>query len=162
VKEIVLSDGSTVMVDDDDYEFLAQWKWSANGNGYAVRNERYAPKKYRKTYLHRQIMKARKGEYVDHINGDIRDNRKANLRICSNSQNSRNSRKKQLGYSRYKGVTIDKRTGKWVAQIMVDRKNIHLGSFSFEREAAQAYNDAAVKFHGEYAKLNEINEEEST
>jgi hypothetical protein len=161
VKELVISDGTSVMVDDDDYEKLSKWKWSANGNGYAVRNERYEPKKYRKQYLHRAIVNAQPGEYVDHINGDTLDNRKENLRICTNAENSRNSRKKQVGISKYKGVTKDKRVDKWVAQIMINRKNINLGSFKSEVDAAITYNTAAVKYHGEFAQLNDINEEES-
>jgi hypothetical protein len=160
VKEIIISDGSSVIIDAEDYEMLSKWKWSANGNGYAVRNERYEPKKYRKQYLHRAIINAKPGEYVDHINGDTLDNRKENLRICTNAENSRNGRKKQIGISKYKGVTKDKRVDKWVAQIMVNRKNINLGSFKTELDAASAYNIAALKHHGEFAKLNTIDEVE--
>jgi hypothetical protein len=160
MKEIVLGDGSAVIVDANHFEYLAQFKWSAQGNGYAFRRIN-VDGKYQKIYLHRFIMKAVKGEYVDHINGDKIDNRICNLRICTNAENSRNSKKKTGGSSKYKGVTFEKRTGRWVAQIMLNRKNIFLGSFKTEVEAAIQYNKGAIKYHGEFAKLNEIDEEET-
>jgi hypothetical protein len=156
VKEITLSDNTSVLVDDDDYERLSQWKWSANGNGYAVRNERYEPKKYRKQYLHRAIMNAKPGEIVDHINGNTLDNRKDNLRICDLRGNAQNSRGKKRMYSQYKGVSFDKRRQKWVAQISVDTKNVSLGGFTVELDAALAYNKAATEHYGEFAQINII------
>lgn len=159
MKEIIISDGSSVIVDDEDYERLSEWKWSANGNGYAVRNERYEPKKYRKQYLHRAVMNAKPGEIVDHINGNPLDNRKENLRICDFRGNAQNSRgKTDRMYSKYKGVTFDKRRSKYVAQIGVDGKNVGLGGFTNEVEAAIAYNSAAIEYYGEFAKINEIQE----
>ena len=159
MKEITISDGSTVLVDDDDYEWLTKWKWSANGNGYAVRNERYEPKKYRKQYLHRAVMNAKPGEIVDHINGDTLDNRKENLRICDLKGNAQNSRGiPNRMYSQYKGVSFDKRRRKFVAQIGVEGKNVALGGFDNEVDAALAYNRAAVEYYGEFAKINEIQE----
>lgn len=157
-REIKISDGSYVLIDEDDYERVGKWKWSANGNGYAVRNERYAPKKYRKQYLHRFIIGAKKGQIVDHINGNTLDNRKSNLRICDLKGNARNSRGKGGRYSKYKGVTLDKVSRKWVAQIGVDGKNINLGQFETELEAAKTYNEAALKLHGDFAYINDFNE----
>lgn len=156
MNEITISDGSIVTVDSEDFEILSQWKWSANGNGYAVRNERYEPKKYRKQYMHRVIMNASSGEIVDHINGNTLDNRKENLRICDIRGNAQNSRGKKRMYSQYKGVTYCKKRQKWVAQITVDTKNRSLGGFTEELEAALAYNKAAIEHYGEYARINNI------
>src|SRR5690554_6126446 len=161
-KRIRISDGTFVLIDAEDFDKVSKWAWSANGNGYAVRNERYAPKKYRKQYLHRFITDAKKGEVVDHINGDTSDNRKCNLRICCLKGNARNNRGKTRKYSKYKGVTKDVRSnrGKWVAQLYTNGKNLYLGSFDSEKEAAKAYNKAAIENFGEFANLNMIEEED--
>ncbi len=92
---------------------------------------------------------------IDHINGDGRDNRIENLRPASYSQNSQNRRKisRRCG-SQYKGVWLDKKTNKWRAQICFSGKKKHLGYYSDEAEAARAYDAAAVKYHGRFAKLN--------
>lgn len=155
---ITISDGNVVKVDAEDFIWLTKWKWSANGNGYAVRNERYEPKKYRKQYMHRAIIGASKGEIVDHVNGDRLDNRKENLRICDLRGNARNSTGKpnHRMYSRYKGVTFDKARLKFIAQIGANGKNFYLGGFDKEEDAARAYNEAALKHHGEYARLNDL------
>lgn len=93
---------------------------------------------------------------VDHINGDREDNSWDNLRACSRKENSRNMRVIKRGSSIYKGVCFYKKTSKRSSQIMVDSKRIHLGLFPTEKEAALTYNDAARKFFGEFAKLNEV------
>ena len=157
MKELPLSNGLVTKVDDDVYELVSQWKWSDNGNGYAVRNDRYAPNKSRKQYLHRLITGAQQGDFVDHINGDRTDNRKENLRICTQAENAMNhSGQKKRKYSKYKGVTFDPITKKWVANIGVRYKKIHLGVFKTELEAARAYNEGAVKYCGDFAYLNDL------
>jgi hypothetical protein len=116
--------------------------------------------------MHKLVIDARSGEMVDHINGDPLDNRKENLRIVTNQQNSWNSRgaKSFNGKptsSRFKGVSrkICKYKGKprykyWVAKIGVDGTDVTLGHFKDEEEAAKAYDEAAKKYFGEYARLN--------
>jgi hypothetical protein len=100
---------------------------------------------------------------IDHINGDGRDNRVANLRLANYSQNSQNRRKRlphcarndNKNYSsKYKGVWLDKKTRKWRAQICFGGKKKHLGYYNDEAEAARVYDAAAVKFHGRFARLN--------
>lgn len=113
-------------------------------------------------YLHRLIMervlgrKLDKKEKIDHINGDGTDNRRDNLRVCTHQENMGNQGKRNGGSSKYKGVTFWKRDNNWQARIYFCGKTIHLGYFSDEKEAADAYNKAAKSFFGEYAKLNNI------
>jgi hypothetical protein len=159
MREIQLTQGLFSLVDDDDYQKLSSYNWSANclgGRYYAV--ARLPGKKGVTVLLHRFLLSADSGAYIDHINGDTLDNRRSNLRACTNSQNSRNSRKlaTKKTSSKYKGVCLPKRSKKWLAYITVDRRRINLGSFTTEVEAAKAYNEAAVKLFGEFARLNDV------
>lgn len=106
--------------------------------------------------------KAPQGLVIDHINGNRLDNRKKNLRFVTMQQNCFNSAKKRAGRtsSRYKGVHHRKERNKWVAYISIKRKKTFLGSFNTEIEAARAYNEAAKREYGEYARLNNIEGEE--
>ena len=110
-------------------------------------------------------MGAEQGSVVDHINGDTLDNRKSNLRLCTNTENCRNAAKQKTAngnpcISQYKGVTKTKSTvnGRnyeyWRAQICVDNKMIHLGNHKTEEDAAVAYDRSAVKYFGDFANLN--------
>jgi len=106
--------------------------------------------------MHRLILNAPDGMQVDHVNEIGLDNRKSNLRICNQSENQRNRSKQKNNTSGFKGVhwhVVDKR---WMATIKVDKKKIHLGSFRNPIDAAKVYNSAAIKYHGEFANLNEI------
>ena len=116
----------------------------------------YAYKTYRGSancFLHRLIAGATKGEIVDHRNGNTLDNCRLNLRICAQAENTIN-RKSKGGASRFKGVWLEKRRGKWVAEIRLNGKRKHIGTFVDEIEAAKAYDAAARKTHGEFATLN--------
>ena len=93
---------------------------------------------------------------VDHINHDGIDNRKSNLRICSSNQNKMNRRPNRNKIAKYKGLCLNKKTGKWIVRISVNGKRLYLGTFKNEATAASKYNEAAIKYHGEFAKLNEI------
>ncbi len=93
---------------------------------------------------------------VDHKNGNKLDNRKENLRLSTHSQNGCNRGKQVNNSSGLKGVTWNKERLAWHAQIGVRGKRIHLGYFSNPGLAAMAYNHAAIKHHGEFAKLNEV------
>jgi hypothetical protein len=157
-KRIKLTQGKYTIVDADVYEWASNFKWHAANwkNGfYATR----APKMvngYRgsKIALHREIMKAVPGQMVDHINGDTLDNRRVNLRICDNTQNQRNSRLGKNNTSGYKGAGWHKIHKKWVGRIKVNNKLIHLGYFNTVIEAAKAYDEAAIKYFGEFANIN--------
>lgn len=96
-----------------------------------------------------------KGEYVDHVNGSKTINRIDNLRKCSNTENCRNSRRPKNNTSGFKGVTraMDGgKPGKWIAQITVDRNHIHLGRFDTPEKAHDAYCEAALLHHGQFAR----------
>jgi hypothetical protein len=159
-KEIQLTKGKVTIVDDEDFEYLNQWKWSTNSakpeRFYAWRNKRIDGK-VNMIYLHRFILNITDRKiYVDHINNNSLDNRKVNLRQCSHSENERNKDKTKRNSSRFKGVCFDKSCNKFFSLITVNRKRIWLGYFIDIKDAAKAYNEAAIKFHGEFAKLNNI------
>ena len=119
---------------------------------------KYADGKHKGYIMHREIMHAKKGEYVDHINGNKNDNRKENLRIVTNQQNACNQGIRSNNTSGYKGVTWSKNKNKWNAQITTNYKRKSLGYFDCKHKAAQAYNNRAVELHGKFAKLNVIKE----
>lgn len=157
MKEILLTKNSVCLVDDEDYSALAKYKWQKHSGGYAVRSHWITGGKGKtnQVYMHRAIMgviDAKK--QVDHINGNKLDNRKVNLRICTESQNKRNSSKR--AHLEYKGVYFVPKLGKFKASITFDRKTHHLGVFMSQKVAAQAYDKAAKKYFGEFAKLNFI------
>jgi hypothetical protein len=154
MKEILLTQGQIAIVDDQDYEWLAKWKWCAvrrKNSYYALRHEgvRMAQKNI---FMHRVITNSSDGMDVDHINGNGLDNRRSNLRICTHAENNKNRRKQKNNTTGFKGVSPSGR--KYQAQISVNNKNIHLGTFSTPEDAAYAYDEAAKKHYGKFAKTN--------
>lgn len=135
-------------IDAEDEYILKFGLWSPDAYGYAENKNGGK--------LHRLIMNAPDGMAVDHINGDITDNRKSNLRICVNSENLRNRGAQRNNKSGYKGVSWHKPTGKWVAMICINKKRKYLGVFINKKDAAIAYNEASIKYHGEFAYINKI------
>lgn len=159
MKKIRLTRGTEAIVDDIDFD-LSDYRWREN-IGYAVREIRPDGTKRSRTsqYMHRVILERivgrglHRGELCDHINRDGLDNRRCNLRLVNKSQNNANGVKKS---GKYKGVTFIKKLDKWRAQIMKNYKQIHIGCFDTEIEAAKAYNEKATELFGEYALLNEV------
>lgn len=148
MKLIPLTKGRFATVDDEDYQWLNQWKWHCESLGYAVR--RYTLNDYKIVRMHRLIMNTPKGMECDHINGNKLDNRKVNLRNCSHQENARNQHKYKVRSSKYKGVSQCIREGKW--QVYVGRQFI--GYFENERWAAMAYDINAKALFGEFAHTN--------
>lgn len=158
MKEIPLTQNKVTIVDDSNFDFLNKWKWYFQGR-YAAREARTSDGGVKKIYLHRLVLNTPDGVATDHINGNTLDNRRENLRTCSKKENLRNRGKQKNNVSGYKGV-YRHRDGAWVAKIQVDGKHRALGSFKTKEEAAFVYNNAAKKYFGEFAYLNELKEEE--
>ena len=157
-KTIPLTRDYVTVVDNDDYEWLNQYKWySACGRGgliYAARNIRRNGKRTME-FMHRIIINPAENMEVDHINGNGIDNRRHNLRVCTHSQNAQNQRPQKRNLSsKYKGVYWRKRRKCWRAQIQNNGKKMYLGHFDNEEAAAHAYNEAAIRLFGEFAQLN--------
>jgi hypothetical protein len=155
-ERIELTRGKFALIDDDDYDEISKHKWHLYSNRYAARSIRVDGKNIF-ILMHRVIMDAPKHLEVDHINGNGLDNRKENMRLCTHLQNTWN-RTKKTGTHRYKGAVFHKRVGKWYAYIKISKKCVHLGVFLDEKDAARAYNNAAIENFGEFACLNVIDE----
>jgi hypothetical protein len=150
--------GLSALVDNEDFEELSGFRWRpqpSKRNGEQFRAVRSGEGGRGVILMHRQIMRAPDGVLVDHANGNPLDNRRSNLRFCTFAQNAQNRRRVVPGSSsRFKGVTWHKQRGRWQAAIKVDKRFIFLGLFTDEQEAADAYDRAAVKHHGEFACTN--------
>lgn len=155
MKRIPLTQGKVALVDDKDFKELSRYKWCAAKTRYntfrVIRTEKGTTKTI---YMHRQIMGFPKKMHVDHKNHNTLDNRRDNLRVCTNSQNHQNRLSHKNSISKYKGVCWLKTQKKWVAGIELNGRKTHLGCFTDETEAAKAYDEAAKKLFGEFAHLN--------
>jgi hypothetical protein len=151
--EIPLTRGMVAYIDDADAVLVLQYKWHAHESeserfyaaaygGGGRRNRRYI-------YMHRLITGS---DFTDHWDGDGLNNRRKNLRPCTESQNHCNRRKSKGTSSQFKGVWFDKSRKKWAAEIKLDRKKRFLGRFDTEEEAAEVRRKIPFELHGEFAK----------
>lgn len=150
---VPLTRGQVALVDPDLLGILTVWNWSAlplNGGFYAVRRTRGTL-----VYMHRQVLAEPSGD-VDHRNGNSLDNRRANLRKASRSENNANARLSRHNVSGYKGVVYCAfhPRNPWRARINVEGTRHSLGFYATAKQAADAYDEAAVKFFGEFARTN--------
>jgi hypothetical protein len=157
-RKIPLTQGRFAIVDPQDYPRLSRYKWRlcrTKGKNvlYAERSVRLPGGRYSRILMHRQLIKAPEGYVIDHINGNGLDNRRANLRLATVAQNAWNSRKRNPR-SGYKGVCFASDKCMWRAAIVCHGRRIHLGYFHSKIDAAKAYDSAAKKYYGEFAKPN--------
>jgi len=155
IMEVEVSGGKAIaIVDDQDYDRVNQYQWTLTTEGYAQ-----AMIDGRIVLMHRFIIGDSVDDKVgDHINGQRLDNRRCNLRPCTQAQNMRNKRKHRNATSRFIGVIWWEPDKKWRASIGLDRKQYYIGAFEDEVEAARAYDALARKHHKEFASLNFPNE----
>lgn len=155
MKRINLTNGGVTQISDKDHKNVSKFKWflhrGADNKDYVKRTKDEAP-------LSRFIMNPEKGMIVDHIDGNTLNNTRENLRICTPAENSRNSILYETNTSGFRGVVWRKEDKKWSARITVNYKRKFLGNYESIVDAAKAYNEAARKYHGEFAKLNYIDE----
>lgn len=149
-KLIPLTKGKFAIVDEELHPDLDQYNWFFSGR-YAVRWSEVNGKKV-KLWMHREILSTPYGMNSDHRDRNTLDNRRINLRICSHAQNMSNRGAHKTNKLGLKGVCLDRDRMKYTAQIQVNKKNIHLGSFSTPEAAYATYCEAAKRFHGEFAR----------
>jgi hypothetical protein len=159
MKEIPLTQGKVALVDDEDFEYLNQWKWYSDRHPnlcYASRRVPLEQGKQTSIGMHRQILGLLHGDkrQVDHINHNGLDNQRHNLRICSCSENQGNQRLNKKNTSGYKGVVFDKRKKMWRANIKHGGHRITIGYFHFPIDAAKTYDAKAKELRGEHVCLN--------
>ena len=158
--------GHEVLIDKDKVELVIKYTWcivkqskKSKSNWFCIGANAKINGKWTIIKLHRLLMNAKEGQIIDHINRNTLDNRLCNLRFATRSQNSVNVNSHYNSSSNYLGVSIDKwsyKTNRFRSQIRYNNKVILLGCYLNEIEAAKAYNEAAIKYHGEFANLNKI------
>jgi hypothetical protein len=161
MKQIPLSRGLFAIVDDEDFDFLSQWKWSAlasssPGKFYAVRTTgKKEGGKPRMILMHRVLVSAPLGSIVDHQDGNGLNNRRKNIRVCTHAQNMLNRvANRSLKTSHFKGVSRHT-NGKWSVWF----RERYVGQFPTEQQAAAAYDREATKYDAEFALTNRELEE---
>ena len=156
MRTIQLTLGKEAVVDDADFEKIKHLSWCT-----AERKEENSVRYYSVAringivvLMHRYILGLPpRLPYVDHKDGDGLNCQRSNLRICDNSSNQAN-RRKTVGYSRFKGVSLGSDGMKWVAQTKYKQKQIYIGRFESEEDAARAYDKKMIELHGEFARVN--------
>lgn len=156
MREVPLTQGFVAFVDDEDYEKVSEFSWYIHQK--KLRPDCYAATtisvdgKRKEVKMHRCIMQATPNEIIDHIDGNPLNNRKENLRVANHTTNRQNSIKR-TGLSQYKGVTKAYKD-RWRSRITINKKVVFLGYFNNEIDAAKAYDTAAKKHFGDFARLN--------
>jgi len=145
-------EGKVALCDDADYALLSQYRWHVNSDGYVRTYWRKPGIRSTTIQMHLLLIDEKGGRYKDHRDGNKLDNRRANLRPCTQQENSFNRRMHRNNKSGYKGVV--QRKGKWAAFVHKDRRQTFLGLYDTPELAAAAYNGAARALFGAFARLN--------
>ena len=157
MNKLKLSDGQYALIDADLFDELSQYKWCVDQDGYPMRaGKRKKADKFINVKLHRVVNQTPEGMHTDHKNRNILDCRRSNLRTVSHAQNMMNCKPHRRSTSKYKGVGWHKKSACWRVRIQKEGQRVSVGYFQDEIIAAQAYNDAALKYHGEFAYVNEV------
>ncbi len=153
MKEIKLTQNKVAYVDDEDFDYLNQYKWYAQksyNTFYAVRGD-YSKGKPKQIRMHRVIMNVKESKMmIDHIDRNGLNNCKSNLRVCSNAENQWNTGLNARNKSGVKGVHFDKERNKWTAQIRHKGKVYFLGRYKDIKEAIKNYNNKAKELRGQF------------
>lgn len=146
--EIQLTQGQITIIDAQDWDLVKNYRWCLSSK----RHLKYAitPQNIK---MHRLILTVPMGKFVDHIDHNPLNNRRNNLRECTNAENNRNSRIRNDNTSGFKGVYYDKTKQRFRAIIKINDKQIHVGYFRTPEEASKSYKQAAIKYHGEFASF---------
>ncbi len=153
MKQIALSQNLFALVDDEDFEWLNKFKWSAWRNKktfYAARKVRIKGQQIN-VLMHRLILNAPANMQGDHINGNGLDNRRENLRLVTPRKNTINRSVRITNKTGYSGVYLDKRTNKFTARI-----SLHIGSFDSFDEAVEARKKAEDEYYGEFTRRRSL------
>lgn len=155
MKTLALTNSDQVsQVSDDDYEDASRFSWSLDPEGYVYRDLPRNGGKKNRQFLHQFLLGVKPGFEIDHKDGNPLNNQRENLRHATHAQNCGNSKKRTETSSRFKGVHWNKAAGKWCVQISITGRRVSLGYFVIEEDAARAYDTAALKHFGEFARLN--------
>lgn len=157
MQKIPLTQGQFALVDDRDYCYLSQWKWSAtwskDSNSYYAQRSTYKNKKKNTVLMHRSILLANKGEVVDHENHNTLDNQRSNIRITR--ENNKNALKRKDNKTGFTGVDFHLRYNNFRVRISVKNKSVFIGNFKNLDDAIKARKEANIKYgyHENHGKI---------
>lgn len=154
--EVSLSQGAVALIDDEDFPLIQNHTWWAYRRRLSSHADyAFTTIKKRTVFMHRRIMSAARGQVVDHANGDGLDNRRANLRLCTVSQNGANRHAVPIGEAGFRGVHRSSKPGRpYRVRIIANRIRYYGGYFDCAIEAAKMADALALKHFGEFASLN--------
>jgi HNH endonuclease/AP2 domain len=157
--KVLLTRGQVALVDEADFKRINKYKWRAHWDQqvrsfYAMRTTRDIKGNRLWISMHREVTCAPSGTYVDHKNHNSLDNRRDNLRICTNSQNQANRRLSWCNKSGFKGVSWCEPRAGWRAVLRINGRQKYLGIFETATKAALAYDGAAIDHFGDFALTN--------